>query len=241
MNDCMNAEVRDRLPELLHERLDAAERASVLAHVEMCVDCRAELELLRNTRAMMVARTPRVDVNYVVQALPKSYARVARLTPHRRVWADWRVAAAVTLLVAGGTSMAVLNRGAASVPATTPSAIVAPVAAAPGTTAPAPTTVAQTPTPGESAPAASKAAPHHTDAAGATAANSAANSATAAELATAESPTATTDVGAQLGDLNEQQLQTLLKDINNLKPVPVTDPDPVTLRVTTSSSEGDDL
>ena len=42
MNDCPNAEMRDLLPDLLHERLDASPRAVVSAHVGACEDCRAE-------------------------------------------------------------------------------------------------------------------------------------------------------------------------------------------------------
>jgi hypothetical protein len=65
MNDCPNAEIRDRLPDLLHDRLDVSTRAAVMAHVDDCVDCRAELELLKGVRGVMVARTPRVDINYL--------------------------------------------------------------------------------------------------------------------------------------------------------------------------------
>ena len=59
MNDCSNAEIRDRLPDLLHERLDASARATVAAHVADCADCREELELLRDVRAALAAQTPR--------------------------------------------------------------------------------------------------------------------------------------------------------------------------------------
>ena len=34
MTDCPNAEMRDRLPDLLHERLETSVRAAVMAHVE---------------------------------------------------------------------------------------------------------------------------------------------------------------------------------------------------------------
>ena len=36
MNDCPNAEIRDRLPDLLHDRLDPSARAAVTAHVATC-------------------------------------------------------------------------------------------------------------------------------------------------------------------------------------------------------------
>ena len=56
MSDCPNAEIRDLLPDLLHDRLDAPTRARVLAHVDGCADCRSELELLRSLRGSLERR-----------------------------------------------------------------------------------------------------------------------------------------------------------------------------------------
>jgi hypothetical protein len=110
MNDCSNAEIRDQLPDLLHERLGTSARAVVEAHVGDCVDCRDELQLLREVQDMIARRTPRVDVNYIVGALPKAPVRAPlRVDRRRPVWADWRIAAAVTLLLAGGGSFALMN------------------------------------------------------------------------------------------------------------------------------------
>src|SRR4051812_47853473 len=110
MNDCSNAEIRDRLPDLLHDHLDASARAVVVAHIAECVDCRDELALLQSVQKTLMARTPRVDIAYVVGALPKAPAPRAqiqptRVLPGRRRWTDWRVAAAVTVLIAGGSSV----------------------------------------------------------------------------------------------------------------------------------------
>src|SRR6185369_16427625 len=101
MNDCLNAEMRDLLPDLLHDRLAADVRAAVTAHVSACADCREELELLQQLQTVLVAGAPRVDVAYVVGALPKPPAQVKTLSRRaaRRTWSDWRIAAAVTLLV----------------------------------------------------------------------------------------------------------------------------------------------
>src|SRR5262249_22873878 len=110
MSDCPNAEVRDLLPDLLHDRLDAHTRARVVAHVDGCADCRSELELLRSLRGSLDRETPRVDVNRIVGALPKPGA--VRPMERRRRWRvlnDWRIAAAVTFIVAGGTSLAVMR------------------------------------------------------------------------------------------------------------------------------------
>ena len=111
MTDCSNAEMRDRLPDLLHGRLPAAVQVELTAHLAACVDCREELELLRDLQTALAVRTPRVDTAWVVNALPKPPARAAdQLAPRRRTWSDWRVAAAVTLLVAGGSSAVLVNQ-----------------------------------------------------------------------------------------------------------------------------------
>ena len=71
MNECPNAEMRDRLPDLFTSGSTRASRAEVMAHVAGCADCRDELELLRRTYAVLAARTPRVDVAKIVSTLPK--------------------------------------------------------------------------------------------------------------------------------------------------------------------------
>jgi len=206
MNDCSNAEIRDQLPDLLHERLDATVRAVVIAHVSGCVDCRDELELLRSIHKTLIAQTPRVDIAYVVGALPKAPAQPAyrpRSQPSRRRWSDWRVAAAVTVLIAGGSSLAVLRRApsAGDTPAqitdSTPARSVGPVASESGSTA------------------AVKATPS--------------NSNLQTPLATTEEPE--DGVDGRFGGLSDEQMQALLGDIEKLQAVPVTEPEPVTIRV----------
>lgn len=213
MTDCMNAEIRDQLPELVHDRLSAARRAEVLAHVAMCADCRDEIELLRAARAMFDAQTPRVDVSYVVNALPSAKPRTVRLERRRPVWSDWRIAAAVTLIVAGGSSVAVMSRDRAN-PVAVRDTVQQPRVAA---------------------------VPLHADAA---------SSAARTPVATQphEAPTTTAVVASdeqgsglgssRLGDLTEQQLKTLLNDIDQLQPTPITDPEPVSLRVRDNAAGG---
>jgi hypothetical protein len=210
MNDCPNAEIRDRLPDLLHERLDASLRAAVVAHVDDCVDCRAELELLKGVRGVMVAQTPRVDINYVVNALPRQYAKTTRVEPRRRTWADWRIAAAVTVLAVGGGSVAVMNHDrAGSAPITRDSAqligqsaILPPVATASSDTAQSAESPRQV-------------------------------------IASADEASGSSGLAAAgLSDLSERELQGLLDEIDQLQAVPITDPQPVTIRVESSSPEG---
>lgn len=107
MTDCPNGEMRDLLPELLHDRLAPAVRREVEAHVRECADCQAELALLRAMRTSL-RRAPAIDVAAIAAAIPPY-----RAAPHR-TWGGWRAAAAIVILAAGGTSVAVLQRGATS-------------------------------------------------------------------------------------------------------------------------------
>lgn len=212
MNDCSNAEIRDQLPDLLHERLSVSARSAVLAHVDGCIDCRDELELLRGMRGAIAAATPRVDIAYIVGALPKAPARATTPIAARRRWTDWRVAAAVTLLVAGGSSVAILNRAPGAPKAGV--AVRIPITETPSS----PTRIdTLAPRVGASNPVA--AAPRPT-------------------LASVDDQDATTDAGpdGRFGGLSEAQLKTLLGEIDRLEAVPVTEPEPVTIKVNVGSS-----
>ena len=215
MNDCSNADIRDRLPDLLHERLDVSVRAAVVAHVADCVDCREELDVLRDVRAVLVAQAPRIDIGSVVSALPKPPTRAgvtrAGVAPaRRRMHIDWRIAAAVTFLAAGGGSIAVMHR--APVTAVAPVGTLAPQLR-PADSSALPATTAQTAAAVQ--PTASTAAP------GAPEAVATLDAQAAADVAP----------GGRLSNLNEQQLKTLLGEIDRLAPVPVTEPEPVAMGV----------
>jgi hypothetical protein len=206
MNDCSNVEIRDRLPELLHERLDAASRAVIVAHVAECVDCRDELELLRGVQKTLIALTPRVDIAYVVGALSKAPGRRPQIQPAaRRRWSDWRIAAGVTVLIAGGSSLMVLNRAGSPV------------------TAPAPITDSVTGRPASPVPSAIDK----------TATEPATKPAVATTVAGVDEPDTPGDEGpdGRFGGLSDAQMQSLLAEIDQLKPVPVTEPEPVSIRV----------
>jgi hypothetical protein len=69
MIDCPNAEMRDRLPDLLHERLDASTRAAVMAHVESCAACRAELSLLREAGVALSSGVRLVDAAAIARVV----------------------------------------------------------------------------------------------------------------------------------------------------------------------------
>lgn len=106
MNDCMNADVRDALPALLHGRLDASDSAAILAHLETCAVCRAEFELLKSVRAA-APLAPAIDATRIAAAIkPYSHTQTGALRPSgvRRMGAfRWAAAAA---LVAGAGWMA---------------------------------------------------------------------------------------------------------------------------------------
>jgi len=110
MIDCQNGNVRDALPDYLHDRLDPARRAEVEAHFATCDACRAELSLLRDLRATM-RRAPVVDTAAIAAAIPP-YRVLAK-----RSWlTGWRAAAAVAAIAVGGTSIALLRSRAPDTP-----------------------------------------------------------------------------------------------------------------------------
>ncbi len=202
MNDCPNADVRDLLPDLVHERLGVGARATVAEHVAGCPDCAAELELLRQFRA--TRRTPRVDVASIVAAVPP-YRAVAR-----RSWVGWRAAAAITILVAGASSVALIQRGTPSSIRVGTQASAAPVSTSvvPGVSATTPTLVAASPE-----PLPRIAIPNSLP----TPANIAEDPAAVPvgrELAMG---------GGAMGDLDDHELASLLKDIESLDAVPSID------------------
>lgn len=139
LRDCENAEMRDRLPDLMHGRLTEPERASVAAHVASCADCTAELALLERTRAEL-ARTPAVDVRRIASVIPRALPATARQSVplHRR--SSMRIAASVAFIVAAGSALAVAvgRNGDVGTPSTAGVVAVAPTDSTGVTKAPVP-------------------------------------------------------------------------------------------------------
>ena len=208
MRDCTNAEMRDLLPDLLHERLESSARSVVVAHVDACDDCRDELQLLRDIEGMLAARAPRIDLAAVLKRLPPPPTKLVRVAPSRpHLWSDWRVAAAVTLLVAGGGSYALVRSTATDAP------VVAKVASK--------NDVPPVESPETTVAVAERHAQQGTPA-----------------VAAAEESSAGGD--NRLVDLSEDQLQSLLNDINGFHAVPSTEPEPVTIRVNVKVGSSND-
>lgn len=76
MPDCSRDDIRDLLPELLHDQLDAEERACVEDHLAECVDCAAELGLLQSFRASAFP-APALDIERVAAAVRESMTQGA--------------------------------------------------------------------------------------------------------------------------------------------------------------------
>lgn len=76
MTDCLNEEMRDLLPLLGSDALDASGTAAVRAHLASCAACREELRAVECSRAVLAAAAPRVDVGAIVAALPAPRLRV---------------------------------------------------------------------------------------------------------------------------------------------------------------------
>jgi len=127
MIDCPNGEVRDILPDYLHDRLEPSQRESVERHLAGCAACREELALLRELRGTL-QRAPRVHVETIAASIPPYRA------PARKEWSGgWRAAAAIVAIALGGTSIALWQRSTHSAPAAVPPTAV--VAAAPSSAA----------------------------------------------------------------------------------------------------------
>ena len=242
MSDCPNADIRDLLPDLLHDRLDARTRARVVAHVDGCEDCRSELELLRSLRNSLDRATPRVDVNRIVAALPTPAS--VRPAQRRRVWgarilSDWRIAATVTFIAASGTSLVVMRnvRDGGRDSATTPAAQHVANAASESTSIVPPSiTGSGVQSPAANATTAAVPSQSHP----ATKSPAAVAQGNAESVASADEQKAGGLGNSRFGDLNERQLKSLLNAIEHMDATPVTEPEPVTLHVgaRTSSPNG---
>jgi anti-sigma factor RsiW len=104
MTDCPSDEIRDQLPDFVHDQLNASERATVAAHLAHCAACTTEVALLRALRGTL-QNGPTVDVARIVAALPPP-SRVARVGQRRF---EWRIAAAIAALIVGGSSAVILS------------------------------------------------------------------------------------------------------------------------------------
>ncbi len=196
MNDCLNGEMRDLLPEYANGVLPKAVQERVGAHVSHCADCAAEVALIRTVRASYP--TPRIDLVRIVAALPGPVRQMRAPAGLFRAQ-HWRMAAGIAMIAIGGISVAVLR-----------SAMHSASPAVPAPPPPTSTTIAaQTPA-SVISPAVQPSAPTER-----MKPSSRANPVKMGELS----------FGGGLSDLSDAQLKSLLREIDALDGAPSSEPE----------------
>ena len=111
MNKCIDTEIQDMLPDLLHGSLNEDARRQVEAHVASCESCQGDLDVIRTVKSAAVfARA--IDVDGVVRQIPPYRMIVPGLEqPTRTRVVPWLVAAGLLLAVVGGGSVVMSKYG----------------------------------------------------------------------------------------------------------------------------------
>jgi anti-sigma factor RsiW len=139
MNKCSDSSIQEMLPDLLHHTLPADARARVEAHLATCDECGEDLKVLRAVKSAAVF-APAIDVDRVVRQIPPYRTLVPGVElPQRRPMVQWLVAAAVAIVLVGGSVLMTRQKATDSLvvgPGVAPSGAVAESNTA--TTIPAP-------------------------------------------------------------------------------------------------------
>jgi hypothetical protein len=111
MNKCIDSDIQEMLPDLLHRALSDGERQRVEAHLATCESCQEDLEVLRTVKSAAVF-APAIDVQSVVRQIPP-YRKIVPATerPARTRVASWLVAASLAVVVLGGGSILLQSSG----------------------------------------------------------------------------------------------------------------------------------
>lgn len=110
MSECMEREIRDMLPDVLHGTVGTADRARIEAHLANCANCREELDVLRAVQSAAVF-APTIDVPGIVRRIPPYGILVPAVErPVRSPVLKWLVAAGLGLAVIGGGSALLTDR-----------------------------------------------------------------------------------------------------------------------------------
>jgi hypothetical protein len=105
MNKCMNSDIQEMLPDLLHRTLADAARKRVEAHIATCESCQEDLDVLRTVKSAAVF-APSIDVDRVVRQIPPYRTIVPAIErPASTRVVSWLVAASLALVVLGGGSV----------------------------------------------------------------------------------------------------------------------------------------
>jgi hypothetical protein len=112
MNNCIDTEIQEMLPDLAHGSLDDRARRRVEAHLAGCESCREDLDVIRMVKGAAVF-APAIDVDRVVRQIPPYRMIVPGAgKPARTRVVQWLVAAGLVLAVVGGGSLMVSRQGA---------------------------------------------------------------------------------------------------------------------------------
>ena len=201
MIDCVNAEVRDALPDLLHGRLSELDTATMKAHVESCADCRAELDLMREAISSAPI-TPRTDAAKIAAAIAPYAAVNATPAPVQKAWlfgntATLRIVVAAAFVAIGGWLLSD-RMGNGPVPAKQ-TATTAPAVAADIDVASSPTTPAQV------------------------------SSAEPAASAPQESQVASLSLVGSTVELSDSDLEKLVAELDGMETLPSAEPQSITI------------
>jgi anti-sigma factor RsiW len=114
MNKCIDTEIQEMLPDLIHEALDGTERRRVEAHLATCESCAEDLHVLRIVKSAAVF-APTIDTDRVVRQIPPYRMIVPGVEqPQRTRMVSWLVAAGVALAIVGGGTMMISNQSRTS-------------------------------------------------------------------------------------------------------------------------------
>lgn len=110
MTECMDREIQEMLPDVLHGTVSPAGLARIEAHLAGCSPCREELATLRAVQSAQVF-TPSIDIEAIVRQIPPYWI----ITPVverglRSPVLKWLVAAGFALALVGVGSV-VMPRG----------------------------------------------------------------------------------------------------------------------------------
>ncbi|HZF71839.1 MAG TPA: zf-HC2 domain-containing protein, partial [Gemmatimonadaceae bacterium] len=135
MNKCIDTEIQEMLPDLLHGSLDDSARRQVEAHVATCESCREILDVIRTVKSAAVF-APTIDVDRVVRQIPPYRMIVPGVEqPAHTKLVTWLVAAGLVVALVGGGSLVISKKqtpAPSTVGRTQPESADVNVAAKPG-------------------------------------------------------------------------------------------------------------
>lgn len=112
MRDCPKVDIREMLPEQAAGSLQGDSARRVTEHLGECADCVEELTVLRSARSVLL-RAPAVDVPRIAAEVAAAMRpRAAAPVGAPRRWPGLRAAAALLVVAAGVTAVALWNDGA---------------------------------------------------------------------------------------------------------------------------------